>query len=114
LSLLEKVAIAPADVAKTLRIVQNMDDILEVVILSTCNRTEVYATVERFHDAHGAIRNLFCNLGDLDVNDIQPFLYYQHDEAAVRHLFNVAAGLDSAVLGEHEILGQVNTPGMKP
>jgi glutamyl-tRNA reductase len=107
LSLLEKVAIAPADIPKMLRIIQNMDDIREVVLLSTCNRTEVYATVERFHDAHGAIRSFFCNLGDLDVNDIQPFLYYQHDEAAVRHLFNVAAGLDSAVLGEHEILGQV-------
>ena len=76
-------------------------------MLSTCNRTEVYAVAERFHGAYADIRDFLCELGGLRADELHPHLYSQHDEAAVTHLFEVAAGLDSAVLGESEILGQV-------
>ena len=76
-------------------------------MLSTCNRTEVYAVAERFHGAYADIRDFFCELGGVAPEDLHPHLYSQHDDAAIAHLFEVAAGLDSAVLGETEILGQV-------
>ena len=79
----------------------------EVAILSTCNRTEVYAVAERFHGAYADIRDFLCELGGLNPDELHPHLYSQHDDAAVSHLFSVSAGLESAVLGESEILGQV-------
>ena len=76
-------------------------------MLSTCNRTEVYAVAERFHGAYADIRDFLCEVGSLSADELHPHLYSQHDDAAASHLFEVAAGLDSAVLGESEILGQV-------
>jgi glutamyl-tRNA reductase len=67
----------------------------------------VYAVAEKFHGAYGDLRDFFCDLGGFSADELAPHLYSQHDEAAVSHLFEVAAGLDSAVLGESEILGQV-------
>jgi glutamyl-tRNA reductase len=77
------------------------------VVLSTCNRTEVYAVAERFHGAYADIRDFFCELGGLDPDELHPHLYSQHDDAAVSHLFEVTSGIGSAVLGETEIVGQV-------
>jgi glutamyl-tRNA reductase len=105
--LLEKVAIPDTAMPKALHNLSVRDDIREVVVLSTCNRTEVYAIAERFHGAYDDIRDFFCETSGLPGEDITPHLYSQHDEAAVSHLFDVAAGLDSAVLGETEIVGQV-------
>ena len=85
------------------------DDIREAVVLSTCNRTEVYAVVERFHAAFADIRDFFASTSGLPSADVTPMLYSQHDEAAISHLFEVVSGLDSAVLGEHEIVGQVRS-----
>jgi glutamyl-tRNA reductase len=107
LSLLERVSVAPTDVPKAIGGLVSRNNIREAVVLSTCNRTEVYAVAERFHGAYADIRDFLCELGNLDPADLQPHLYSQHDDAAVTHLFEVAAGLDSAVLGETEILGQV-------
>ncbi|MEN9507391.1 MAG: glutamyl-tRNA reductase [Actinomycetota bacterium] len=107
LSMLERVAVSPADVHKAIAGLVSRPNVREAVILSTCNRTEVYAVAERFHGAYADIRDFFCEVGGLDPDDLHPHLYSQHDEAAVSHLFEVAAGLDSAVLGETEILGQV-------
>src|SRR6188474_202818 len=109
LSLLERVSIAPADLPKAIAGLVSRADVREAVVLSTCNRTEVYAVAERFHGAYADIRDFFCELGGLQPDDLHPHLYSQHDDAAVSHLFEVAAGLDSAVLGESEILGQVRT-----
>ena len=109
LALLERVTIAPDDLAKAVSGLAQRDNVREAVILSTCNRTEVYVVAELFHGAYGDVRDLLCELGDLGVDDLTPHLYSQHDTAAVTHLFEVAAGLDSAVLGESEILGQVRT-----
>ncbi|MGB0112765.1 MAG: glutamyl-tRNA reductase, partial [Ilumatobacteraceae bacterium] len=107
LPLLERVTIAPELLAKAVSGLAQRDNVREAVILSTCNRTEVYVVAELFHGAYGDVRDLLCELGDLDVDELTPHLYSQHDSAAVSHLFEVAAGLDSAVLGESEILGQV-------
>ncbi|MGE0000338.1 MAG: glutamyl-tRNA reductase, partial [Ilumatobacteraceae bacterium] len=107
LSLLERVSVSPADLPKAISGLVSRINVREAVVLSTCNRTEVYAVAERFHGAYADIRDFFCELGDLAPDDLHPHLYSQHDDAAVAHLFEVAAGLDSAVLGETEILGQV-------
>lgn len=107
LALLERVAVSVESLPKAVGGLAGRPNIREVVLLSTCNRTEVYAVAERFHGAYADIRDFFCELGGLAPDELHPHLYSQHDEAAVAHLFEVAAGLDSAVLGEHEILGQV-------
>ena len=109
LSLLERVALAPIDVPKAITGLVSRANVREAVVLSTCNRTEVYAVVEKFHGAYADIRDFFCEVGGLHPDDLHPHLYSQHDEAAVAHLFEVAAGLDSAVLGETEIVGQVRS-----
>jgi glutamyl-tRNA reductase len=107
LSLLERVSVAPADLPKAITGLVSRMNVREAVVLSTCNRTEVYAVAERFHGAYADIRDFFCEVGNLDPDELHPHLYSQHDAAAIAHLFEVAAGLDSAVLGETEILGQV-------
>ena len=109
LPLLERVTIAPELLGKAVAGLAQRDNVREAVILSTCNRTEVYVVAELFHGAYGDVRDLLCELGDLDVDELTPHLYSQHDSAAISHLFDVAAGLDSAVLGESEILGQVRS-----
>ena len=107
LSLLERVTIPQERLGKAISGLAMRDNIREAVVLSTCNRTEVYVVAELFHGAYGDVRDFLCELGDLTVDELTPHLYSQHDSAAVSHLFEVAAGLDSAVLGESEILGQV-------
>lgn len=79
----------------------------EVCVLSTCNRTEVYVDAERFHDAYHDVRDALSILTGVDADSFVPHLTVRYHLDAARHLFGVAAGLDSAILGEHEILGQV-------
>ena len=109
LSVLERVTLAPDEVAKAVQGLAQLDNVREAVVLSTCNRTEIYAVTEKFHGAYADIRDFLCNLGDISADELHPHLFSQHDDAAVMHLFGVAAGLDSAVVGESEILGQVRT-----
>jgi glutamyl-tRNA reductase len=107
LELLERMAIADAQLPKALDDLASRDHLSEAVILSTCNRVEVYAHAERFHGAYADIRNFFAELSYLPPEDFADHLYAHFDEATVTHLFSVIAGLDSAVLGENEIQGQV-------
>jgi len=107
LALLERLTLAPESLGKAVSGLAQRDNIREAVVLSTCNRTEVYVVTELFHGAYGDVRDFLCEISDLSVDELTPHLYSQHDSAAVGHLFEVAAGLDSAVLGESEILGQV-------
>ena len=109
LPLLERLAIPPDVQGKAIAGLVTRHNINEAVVLSTCNRTEIYAVAERFHGAYADIRDFLCDLAGLAPDELHPHLYSQHDEAAVAHLFEVAAGLDSAVLGESEILGQVRS-----
>jgi glutamyl-tRNA reductase len=109
LSVLERVALAGDEIPKAVERLAQRDNVREVVLISTCNRSEVYAVTERFHGAYADIRDFFCEIGNLAPDELHPHLYSHHDDAAVSHLFEVAAGLDSAVLGESEILGQVRS-----
>jgi glutamyl-tRNA reductase len=109
IDLLERVAVSRDSLGKVITGLVGRANIREAVVLSTCNRTEVYAVAERFHGAYADIRDFFCELGGLHADELHPHLYSQHDDAAVEHLFAVASGLESAVLGESEILGQVRS-----
>lgn len=107
LSVLERVTIPPSEVPKAVDRLARLDNVREVVVLSTCMRTEVYAVAEKFHGAYADIRDFLCDLGGISPDELHPHLYSEHDDAAVSHLFEIAAGLDSAVIGESEILGQL-------
>ena len=107
LELLERLSVPADRLPKALHALVSRDDIAEAVVLSTCNRTEIYVQAERFHGAVVDVRDFLCELAFLAPEELSDHLYTFHDAAAVAHLFTVAAGLDSAVLGESEILGQV-------
>jgi glutamyl-tRNA reductase len=109
LEVLERVTLAPTEIAKAVQTLVARDNVREAVVVSTCNRTEIYAVTERFHGAYADIRDFLCESGNIGADDLHPHLFSQHDEDAVQHLFSVAAGLDSAVIGESEILGQLRT-----
>lgn len=99
--------VASADLPQVLSGLSKADSLSEVVVLSTCNRVEVYAFAERFHGGYQDVREFLARNAGLAPEDVADHLYAYHDADAVRHLFSVAAGLDSAVVGEHEILGQL-------
>ena len=109
LDVLERLAVAPEDLAKVLHDAASAENLSETVVLSTCGRTEIYAYAERFHGGYADIRELLARHSGLPPETVADEIYGYHDTEAVRHLFNVASGLDSVVLGEHEILGQVRS-----
>ena len=109
LAVLERLAIGADDVAKSVAGLVQRDTIREVAVLSTCGRTEVYLVAERFHGAHADVTEFLAALGHLPLDELHPHVLALHDDAAATHLFEVAAGLDSFVLGESEILGQVRS-----
>jgi glutamyl-tRNA reductase len=106
-ALLEKAAVAADDLAKALDELHRAETISEVLLLSTCNRIEVYADVARFHPAVAEISTVLARHAGIAVTDLTEHLYVHFAEAAVEHLFSVTAGLDSMVIGESQILGQV-------
>jgi glutamyl-tRNA reductase len=79
----------------------------EVVILNTCNRVEVYGTVSAFTGTPERFFSVLASEGNVPFEELQSCLYFHEDQECVRHLFRVASGLDSMVLGETEIIGQV-------
>ena len=107
LEVLEAMTVGDAAMGKTLHALRTTEHVSEAVVLSTCNRTEVYAVAEKFHGGYADVRAVLSELTFLDPEDFADHLYVHHDAAAVAHLFEVVSGLDSAVLGEHEIQGQV-------
>jgi glutamyl-tRNA reductase len=107
LDLLERMTVAADRLPKALGDLVGREFVSEAVILSTCHRIEIYAVAERFHGAVQDIRHFLSELGFIAPEDFSDGLYTYYDEAAVAHLFVVAAGLDSVVLGESQILGQV-------
>lgn len=106
-SILEQVSFGADDVPKVLTEVSRSAVVNETIVLATCNRTEVYVRAERFHDGFRDVRDALGLLSGIDPDTFNPYLYVHYHDEAARHLFTVTAGLDSAVLGEHEILGQV-------
>jgi len=105
--LLERLAFADDDLAKAYRRALDDDAIGEAVILSTCNRVEVYASVPAYHAGFLALKRLLCESRGVSPDLLAEPLYSHYEDGAAEHLFAVAAGLDSMVLGEPQILSQV-------
>ncbi|MFN8034949.1 MAG: glutamyl-tRNA reductase [Acidimicrobiia bacterium] len=105
--LLERLTVASEQLPKALHALDQRDHLAEVVVLSTCNRTEIYARSTRFHAAVQDIHDFLVDHASADARDVADHLYTYYDDAAVAHLFGVAAGVDSMIIGEGEILGQV-------
>ncbi|MGH3735478.1 MAG: glutamyl-tRNA reductase [Micromonosporaceae bacterium] len=106
-SLLERIAVSPADVAPVTERLLASPHVTEAMLLSTCNRIEVYAGVTAFHGALGDIADLLASRAGIDRGLLADHLYVHYDGDAARHAFRVAAGLDSMVIGEGQILGQL-------
>jgi glutamyl-tRNA reductase len=107
LDILERMTVSDAALPQALRDLTDCAHVSAAVLLSTCMRTEVYAVVERFHGGVSDIRGFLARLGSSPPEDFADDLYSDFDDGAAAHLFEVAAGIDSSVLGEGEILGQV-------
>ncbi len=107
LEMLERMTVRQGSLPKALADVAGRENLGEVVVLSTCMRTEVYAVAEAFHGGVADVRDFLAELGLTAPEDFSDHLYSYHGDAAVTHLFRVASGLDSAVVGESEVLGQV-------
>jgi len=108
-SVLESASVSTDDVPKLLDELRTAPAISEVLLLSTCNRIEVYADVARFHPALAEISSVLARHAGVTVPDLGEHLYVHFAEAAVGHMFSVAAGLDSMVIGESQILGQLRS-----
>ena len=107
LDLLERLAIDPERRPKALALLLEREHVKEGVILSTCNRVEVYAAIERFHDGGDAVRGFLTEFHGTRSHELSDYLYAHYEDRAVNHLFAVTAGIDSMVVGEVQILGQV-------
>jgi glutamyl-tRNA reductase len=106
-SVLERAALTGDPLAKLLTDTVESEHVSEVVVLSTCNRIEVYAEVEKFHGGVADVSELLGRHTALGRDALTPHLYVHYEDRAVQHLFGVACGLDSMVVGEGQILGQV-------
>ncbi|MCV7192480.1 glutamyl-tRNA reductase [Mycolicibacterium brumae] len=104
---LEQLATDEADQAKIIDELLQSSLVTEAMVLSTCNRVEVYAVVDAFHGGLSVIGQVLAERSGMSLGDLTKYAYVRYAEAAVEHLFSVAAGLDSAVLGEQQVLGQV-------
>ena len=102
----ERLAFAQKHLSESLHEIQALESIDEVVVLSTCNRVEIYAVSEKLEHGFDRLTEYMSQHFDVQVGELIDF-YKLHNEAAARHLFSVAGGLDSMVLGETEIFGQV-------
>lgn len=107
LALLEKLAIDDTLMGKYLDDLISRDHVNEAVIVSTCNRIEIFVAAEKFHGAFRDVRDFISDVTFLLPDEFADHLEVSHDADAVRHLFSVAAGLESVVIGEHEIQGQI-------
>jgi len=105
--LLERVALSTEGVTKLLADVLASDHATEALVLSTCNRVEVYAEVDKFHVGLAQASELLARRAGVDLDELTPHLYVHYEDRAVSHLFSVACGLDSMVVGESQVLGQV-------
>jgi glutamyl-tRNA reductase len=107
LALLERLAVPTEEVPKALASLVRLPHVTEAAILSTCNRVEVYASVSRFHPGLAELRGWFAERGDIHPQDLEELHYSYHDDRAAAHLFAVAGGIDSMVIGEQQIAVQV-------
>lgn len=106
-ALRERVVFAPDATDQALHSLVQQPAVDGGVVLSTCNRTELYLSVEEQEKAPAQLIDWLCRYQRIDPAEVRPSLYWHRDEAAVSHLMRVASGLDSLILGEPQILGQV-------
>jgi len=107
LATLERVALTGDALTKLQHDVARADDVAGALVLSTCNRVEIYAEVGKFHGAVAAICELLSRHSGVSPADLTPCLYVHFQDRAVQHMLAVACGLDSMVVGESQILGQL-------
>jgi glutamyl-tRNA reductase len=106
-SVLEQLSTDESDQIKIVDRVMQSPLVTEAMVLSTCNRVEVYAVVDAFHGGLSVIGQVLSEHSGMSLNDLTKYAYVRYSEAAVEHFFAVASGLDSAVVGEQQVLGQV-------
>ena len=105
-ALLERLALDANGVTKLVDDLMGSEHVSEATVIATCNRLEVYADVDRFHGSVEEVSRLLVERAGKSTEALVPHLYVHYDDGAVFHLFNVAPGLDSMVVGEGQILGQ--------
>lgn len=101
----ERAAIAEGQLGNALKTLQDVDPVKEAAIVSTCNRTEIYCGMDRADTR--AVVDWMHRYFELRDKGFEPYLFHHADQDAVRHLMRVCSGLDSMVLGEPQILGQI-------
>jgi len=106
-SVLEQLSIDEPDQVKIVDRMLQSPLVTEAMVLSTCNRVEVYAVVDAFHAGLSVIGQVLAEYSGMSMGDLTKHAYVRYSEAAVEHLFAVASGLDSAVIGEQQVLGQM-------
>lgn len=106
-SVLEQLSTDEAEQAKIIDQILQSSLVTEAMVLSTCNRVEVYAVVEAFHGGLSVIGQVLSEHSGMGLGDLTKYAYVRYAEAAVEHMFAVTSGLDSAVIGEAQVLGQV-------
>jgi glutamyl-tRNA reductase len=104
---LERVAVSAADAGKVLCQLLARENVAEALLLSTCNRIEIYAVVATFHGGLADVTDVLARQSAMVLDELSEHLYVHYAAAGVEHLFSVAAGLDSMVVGEPQILGQL-------
>ncbi|WP_019412422.1 glutamyl-tRNA reductase [Paenisporosarcina sp. TG20] len=103
----ERLSFVESDLPQAMQALQEQKSILENVIVSTCNRTEVYAIVDQLHTGRYYIKQFLADWFNLPMESFSSYLFIYESDGATEHLFRVTAGIDSMVLGETQILGQV-------
>ena len=106
-ALLERTVLQGDEALKLLTDVLDAEHVDEAIVLTTCNRLEVYADVRKFHGGVQDVTDSIVDRTGVPFEDLTDHLYVHYEDRAVQHLFEVAAGLDSMVVGEHQILGQL-------
>jgi glutamyl-tRNA reductase len=106
-SVLERTALADDVVDKLLRDIVSSGHASEAVVLATCNRTELYADVAKFHGGVNALSELLSRHSGVGLDELTSHLCVHYEDRAVQHLFSVACGLESMVVGEGQVLGQI-------
>lgn len=109
----EKLSFNEAELALAMKALKNKKSILENVIISTCNRTEIYAVADQLHTSRYYIKEFLSEWFNIEREEFSSYLTIYEGEGAIEHLFKVACGLDSMVLGETQILGQVRSSYME-
>ncbi|MFF3917776.1 glutamyl-tRNA reductase [Streptomyces sp. NPDC001852] len=106
-SVLERAALSADAQIKLLQDTVAAEPATEAAVLATCNRIELYADVDKFHAGVAELSTLLAQHSGVGLEELTPYLYVHYEDRAVHHLFSVACGLDSMVVGEGQILGQI-------